>query len=105
MAKQKFGPPGSKVLQGGKVQKRSKDEEKWPKNSYGLIEFIDAQRQGHQHEHSESNSLQQLFYQRPAYSPETLVGSVISYAGLKKLGFSIVGEAIDAAVNRVAKPV
>lgn len=72
---------------------------------YALIEEIDRIRLGKSHEHSESRTLQQLYFQRPEYSPETLVGSVINFTGLKKLGFSVVGEALDAAVNRIAKPV
>jgi hypothetical protein len=72
---------------------------------YSLIDEIDRIKTAKSHEHSESRTLQQLYYQRPEYSPETLVGSVISFTGLKKLGFSVVGEALDAAVNRVAKEI
>ena len=74
-------------------------------DAYALIEEIDRIKLGKSHEHSESRTLQQLYFQRPEYSPETLIGSVISFTGLKKLGFSVVGEALDAAVNRIAKQI
>ncbi len=82
-----------------------KPKKHFGEDSFALIEEIDRIKQGKAHEHSESRTLQQLFYQRPEYSPETLVGSVISFTGLKKLGFSVVGEALDAAVNRIAKQI
>lgn len=84
---------------------KAKKKLHFSEDPYALIEEIDRIRRAKAHEHSESRTLQQLFYQRPEYSPETLVGSVISFTGLKKLGFSVVGEALDAAVNRIAKQI
>lgn len=84
---------------------KAKKKVHFSEDPHSLFEEIDRIRRAKAHEHSESRTLQQLFYQRPEYSPETLVGSVISFTGLKKLGFSVVGEALDAAVNRIAKQI
>lgn len=80
-------------------------EAHWSEDPYQLITEIARVKDAHSHERSESKSLLQLYHQRPESSPETLVGGIINFTGLKKLGQNIMAEALDAAVSRLAKPV
>jgi hypothetical protein len=82
-----------------------KERPDFASDPFQLMPELDKALRSKAHEYSESRTLHQLYYQRPEYSPETLVGSIISFTGLKKLGFSVVGEAFDSAVNRTAKEI
>lgn len=76
----------------------------WIEEPYRLTSHVKRCRDAREHDLSESRSMLQLFYNRPAKESTTSVGDVVQWDGLKKLGFNLMAEALGGARSQICKP-